>query len=277
LHNTGHLSAMDARVKVTSLHRHPDSLLVIHYSCEGLDDSNSGLSPRITSIAVLHVGSKTLHSFSIHLIAEILRYDKDVIDATKYDELEKLMLEDFFAFASEHQHCSWIHWKMSNIVYGFETLEHRYRVHHPGKSPYKINDSKKFDLSALLLEIYGKDCVDHPHMPALMELNGGKPRDMLTGKEEADAFRAKEFVKMHKSTISKVYWFNSLFTLLCKRKVKTARSNIPSKIHAFSDSWLFKLMGIVALAFTLFQIGETGQKYVSPPSGAGSPPSPAAK
>lgn len=259
---------MDARAKVASLHKNPDSLLVIHYSCEGLDDSNSGLSPRITSIAVLHAGSKTLHSFSVHLVAEILRYDKDIIDAIKYDELEKSMLEDFFAFASEHQHCSWLHWKMSNIVYGFETLEHRYRVHHPGKSPYKINDSKKFDLSALLLEIYGKDCVDQPQMLALMELNGGKPRDMLNGKEECDAFRAKEYVKMHKSTISKVYWFNSVFNLLYKRKVKTARSNIPSRIHAFSDSWLFKLVGIVATVFALFQLGETIQKYIKQPSSA---------
>jgi len=257
---------MDASGKVASLHKNPDSLLIIHYSCEGLDDSNSGLSPRITSIAVLHAGSKTLHSFSIHLVAEILRYDKDIIDAKEYNELEKLMLKDFFVFASEHPHCSWLHWKMSNIVYGFEALEHRYRVHNPDKSPYKINDSKKFDLSALLLEIYGKDCVDHPQMPALMELNGGKPRDMLSGKEESDAFRAKEYVKMHKSTISKVYWFYSLFNLLYRRKIRTARSNIQSKIHAFSDSWLFKLIGIVAMIFTLFQIGETGQRYISRPS-----------
>ena len=73
---------------------------------------------------------------------------------------------------------------------------------------------------------------------------------------------------MHKSTISKAYWFYSLFNLLCKRKVKTARSNIPSKIHTFSDSWPFKLAGIVAMIFTLFQIGETGQKYTNQPRGA---------
>ncbi len=88
-----------------------------------------------------------MHSFSIHLIAEIHCIAKKDIDVSNYDELEKLMLEDFFLFASEHQHCSWLHWKMLNIVYGFEALEHRYRVHHPEGLPYKINDSKKYDLS----------------------------------------------------------------------------------------------------------------------------------
>ncbi len=110
-----------------------------------------------------------------------------------------------------------------------------------------------------------------------MELNGGKPRDMLSGKEESDAFKQMEYVKMHKSTISKVYWFYSLFNLLYNRKVNTARSNIPTKIHTFSDSWVFKLVGIVAMIFTLFQIGETSQKYIHLPGASGTIKAPKAK
>jgi len=252
---------MRPKDKIASLYKNPDSLLAIHYSCEGLDDSNTGLSPRITSIAVLHVGSMTMHSFSIHLYAEIKSIARNDIDSN-YDQLESLMLEDFFGFAAERQECSWLHWKMSNINYGFEALEHRYRVHHPEKQLYKINDSKKYDLSALVFAVYGKNCVDHPQMPSLMELNGGKHRDVLSGKEEADAFKAKEYIKLHKSTMSKVYWFKSVFFLLASRKVRTSHTNFPAKVHDFSESWGFKLVSILAIVFALFQAGETIYKYM---------------
>lgn len=251
---------MKAKDTIRELRGSLDSLIIIHYSCEGLDDTNKGLSPRITSIAALHVGSMTMHSFSIHLIAEIEKISKDEIDG-KYDRLEERMLDDFFAFASTRSDCSWLHWKMSNINFGFETLEHRFRVHHPDKQPYKINDSKKYDLSSLILAIYGEKCVDHPHMPNLMELNGGKNRDVLSGKEEVEAFKAKEYVKLHKSTMSKVYWFKKIFFLLAKRKVVTSHSNLPARVNDFSESWIFKLAGIVAMLFVFFQIGETSLKY----------------
>jgi hypothetical protein len=251
---------MKAKDTIRELRGSLDSLIIIHYSCEGLDDTNQGLSPRITTIATLHVGSMTMHSLSIHLIAEIEKISKDEIDG-RYDRLEERMLDDFFAFASWRSDCSWLHWKMSNINFGFETLEHRFRVHQPDKQPYKINDSKKCDLSSLILAIYGEKCVDHPHMPNLMELNGGKNRDVLSGKEEVEAFKAKEYVKVHKSTMSKVYWFKKVFFLLAKRKVVTSHSNLPARINDFSESWIFKLASIVAMLFVCFQIGETSLKY----------------
>lgn len=246
---------------IRALRKSLDSLIIIHYSCEGLDDTNEGLSPRITSIAALHVGSMTMHSFSIHLIAEIEKIPKDEIDRN-YDRLEARMLDDFFSFASTRSEYNWLHWKMSNINFGFETLEHRFRVHHPDKQPYKINDSKKYDLSSLILSVYGEKCVDHPQMPNLMDLNGGRNRDVLSGKEEVEAFKAKEYVKLHKSTMSKVYWFKKIFFLLAQRKVATSHSNWPAKVNDFSESWFFKLAGIVAMCFVFFQMAETAHKYL---------------
>lgn len=77
------------------------SLLVVHYSCQNLNDGNEGYSPRITSIAVFHVGSQTMHSFSIHLIAEVKRIDREEIH-NHYNDLEAIMLEDFYRFVQEH-------------------------------------------------------------------------------------------------------------------------------------------------------------------------------
>lgn len=250
---------MNTKETIKFLGNNQNSLLIIHYSCQNLNDSNEAYSPRITSIAVFHVGSSTMHSFSIHLMAEIDKIQRDDIEQ-HYDNLEAKMLQDFFDFAKSKPDCYWLHWNMSNINFGFETLEHRYRVL-TQKQPPKIDDSKKYNLSALINAAYGKECVADPKMPRLMELNGGKHRDFLTGLEEVAAFKNKEYLKLHKSTMCKVYWFHSMFIKLLNRKIKTDKSNLTAKINSAAESWPAKLAGIIALGFTLFQIVETGWKY----------------
>ncbi|MFZ4701790.1 MAG: hypothetical protein ACOYMG_17220 [Candidatus Methylumidiphilus sp.] len=113
---------MKSRDTLNHIKQHEANLLVIHYSCETLGDSNQGLSPRITSIAVLHMASSTMHSFSIHLVAEISKVNRDEIH-DHYDDLEKDMLNDFHNnFVKSHQDCLWLHWNMSNINFGFEAI-----------------------------------------------------------------------------------------------------------------------------------------------------------
>ncbi len=244
---------MKAKEKIEFLKNNINQLIAIHYSCQNLNDFNEGYSPRITSIAVLHLGSGTMHSFSIHLIAEIKKIDRDQIE-NHYDELEAEMLSNFYSFVKDHQDHNWLHWNMSNINYGFETIEHRYRVL-TDKFPPKINDSKKYNLSSLISGIYGNHYVDDPKMPKLMDLNGGKHRDFLNGKEEVEAFEKKEYIKLHKSTMCKVYFFQSMFHKLIKRKIKTQHSNIPAKLNHLVESLPAKILGLIAVLFTIFQIG----------------------
>ncbi len=170
---------MEIRETLKELKGILNTLRVIHYSCQTLSDANEGYSPRITSIAVLHVERSVMHSFSIHLVAEEEKVDRNSIE-TEYDMLEGEMLSRFYRFVSENPDTRWLHWNMSNINYGLETLSHRYRVL-TGKEAPQIADSRRYNLSALILKKYGRDCVDNPRMPKLMELNGGKHRDFLTG------------------------------------------------------------------------------------------------
>jgi hypothetical protein len=244
---------MKAKDKIDYLNKNISQILAIHYSCQNLNDFNEGYSPRITSIAVLHLGSSTMHSFSIHLIAEIKNISRDQIES-HYDELEAEMLGNFYAFVEDHQDHNWLHWNMSNINYGFETIEHRYRVL-TDKFPPKINDSKRYNLSSLISGIYGSHFVDDPKMPKLMDLNGGKHRDFLNGKEEVEAFEKKEYLKLHKSTMCKVYFFQSMFHKLIKRKINTQHSNLPAKLNHLVESLPAKFLGLIAVLFTLFQLG----------------------
>ncbi len=237
------------------LKQHESQLLAIHYSCQSLGDGNEGLSPRITSIAVLHLASASMHSFSIHLIAEVRKVKREEIHE-HYDDLEKQMLVEFYDFVKSHQDSLWLHWNMSNINYGFEAIAHRYKVLSGADAP-QIPDSKRFNLSSLILAIYGRDCVDDPRMLNLMQLNGGRHRDLLSGPEEVEAFKSKEYIKLHKSTMCKVYWFQSMYYKLQTRKIKTTRTNFWNRVNEYMEKPWVKLLGFIAVLFTLFQLGQT--------------------
>jgi hypothetical protein len=246
-------SIVSVRQAVKELKGYAISLFAIHYSCQSLSDSNEGYSPRITSIAVLHIERSIMHSFSIHLIAEEKNVPRNEIES-HYDDLEGEMLRRFYQFVSANPDARWLHWNMSNINYGFETLSHRFRVLTAEEAP-RIADTKRYNLSGLITETYGSDCVDDPKMPNLMDLNGGKHRDFLSGQEEVQAFQSKEFVKLHKSTMSKVYWFQKIYRRLLSHKVVTQRSNWKERINRFVESTPVKVLGFVAVVFTVGQLG----------------------
>ena len=256
---------MSAKDKLKTLKENEQSLFIVHYSCQNLNDNNENYSPRITSVAVLHVGSSTMHSFSIHLIAEIKEIARDSIHE-RYDELEREMLKQFFDFVAENDNAFWLHWNMTNINFGFEALAHRYKVLSKGEAK-RIPDSKKYNLSALILSVYGKNCVEHPRMQSFMRLNGGEHRNYLSGKDEVDAFADKEYVKLHKSTMSKVYWFQRMYFLLQQNKVNVHNKNWSNKVNLFLERPIVKTLGFVAVLFTIFQLIQVGWvRYSSEPN-----------
>ena len=238
--------------EITNLRNQQARICVVHYSCENLGDSNQGLSPRITSIAVLDFSSKMMHSFSIHLIAEIKGVSRDQIPSN-YDDLEREMLLAFDKFISEKSNAIWLHWNMSNINFGFEAIEHRFKVLTKQEAK-KIADSNRKNLSSLIVGKYGDNCVDHPRMENLMKLNGGVSRDFLSGEVEVAAFSNKEYLKLHKSTMSKVYWFTHMIELLMAGKVKTQRSNLKERFLSSLESPVAKVIGLIASVVAVVQL-----------------------
>jgi hypothetical protein len=243
---------LDLKRAINELTENSGSLFAVHYSCQNLSDSNEGYSPRITSIAVLHIEHSIMHSFSIHLVAEEKHVEREKIES-QYDSLEGEMLGRFYAFVSDNPDARWVHWNMSNINYGFETLSHRYRVLTGNEAP-RIPDARRYNLSSLITAKYGSDCVDDPKMTNLMDLNGGKHRDFLSGADEVKAFQDKEFIKLHKSTMSKTYWFQKMYLLLLDNSVKTQRSNWKSKLNRVLESLPAKILGFIAVLFTVGQL-----------------------
>jgi hypothetical protein len=190
-----------ARAKLDKLFDAAAHTLVVHYSCESFYDRPNGASPRITSIAVRNLDTGQTTSFSIHQVGERHGQAADAIDAN-YDSLEKEMLGGFFAFVERHPNHNWMHWNMRDTTFGFAAVEHRFRVR--GGNPIVIPDDNKFDLSRLLVDIYGVGYIGHPRLDNLVTKNNITRLGFLTGAEEAAAFESHNYVGLHQSTLRKV-------------------------------------------------------------------------
>lgn len=194
---------------------------IIHYSCESFYDRPEGRSARITSIAVRKFDSGQTLSFSIHQIAEERGIPFADIEA-HYDELEREMLDRLYAHIGSHRGMKYIHWNMRDINYGFAAIEHRHRV--LGGQPVIVDDDKKFDLSRLLIDIYGVGYAGHPRLISILEINHIKPRDLMNGAQEAQAFEQRNYVGLHQSTLRKVDVIANLLARVQDRTLKTNTS-----------------------------------------------------
>ena len=184
-----------------ALFENADKVYVIHYSCESFYGENRTGSPRITSLAVRSLSTGQTESFSIHHEMELEHVEFSKIE-NRYNELERQMLDRFFGYLKRQSDAEYLHWNMRDANYGFQAIEHRYKA--LGGDPFRIDSSKKFDLARLFKGIYGPEYVQHPRMINLLKKNNIRSKDLLTGKQEAEAFNRKEYIRLHQSTLRKV-------------------------------------------------------------------------
>lgn len=214
-------------------------VLLIHYSCESFITSH-GKTPRVTSISIRNFKNGQTASFSIHLQAQIKGYDTGKLTDQMYDELEKDMLDLFYEFVDKHHSYFWVHWNMRNASYGFEAIKNRYRI--LGGEPKEIDDDLKFDLPIILAKLYTKQYEQHEPDGKFLNLvrrNKITDRDVLTGKEEADAFDNKEYLKLHRSTLRKVDMMSAILNNLIRGSLVV---NVNKKqIYGLSIHGLFEM------------------------------------
>ena len=233
-----------------------NNVLLIHYSCESFYDRPEGRTPRVTSIAVRNFASGQTDSFSIHKVAE--QQGVPFADIEKqYDELEKEMLGEFFDLVKRREGHTWVHWNMRDINYGFSAIEHRFRV--LGGEPVEIDEARKVDLSRALVALYGTGYIGHPRLANLIERNRITNRDFLTGQEEANAFDAKDYVKLHQSTLRKA---DILANILGRTVDGTLKTNArwwevhgvnPKVIgELIQEHWIVSVLGFLAILATLY-------------------------
>lgn len=224
--------------------KHPERFYIIHYSCQSLYDDNEGLSPRITSIAVVHYATDQAISFSTHSIAEELGIGRnDVVN--RFDEIESALLVNFFDFVRERRDQYWVHWNMRNITYGFEHIEHRYRALTHANAP-TIPVERRLNLNDMLGERFGSDYAPHQKMINLMEMNGGRHRFFLTGPEEVAAFQNLEFIRMHQSCLVKAEFFQKVIRKVLQGRLQTKSRGFLHMSDRIFESRSIRAVGVVS-------------------------------
>lgn len=249
----------EVRQRLDAINGRRDMCLVIHYSCESFYDIKDGRTPRVTSIAIREFASGQTTSFSIHKNAELNGVPQADITA-KYDELEKEMLAEFYAFLKTKPDHTFIHWNMRDINYGFQAIEHRYRVLR-GK-PVTVADGKKIDLARELVALFGVKYAPHGgsgRLHSLMDMNHITAKDALTGAGEAEAFEKQEYVKLHQSTLRKVDVIANLLDRTLDGSLRTKATwfdqhgfHPVAVIEWINEHWLYAGLGIVALLLGLY-------------------------
>jgi len=234
---------------VSELITHAETVVVIHYSCESFYDRPDGSSPRITSVAVRNLATAQTTSFSIHQMAERETVAHEEIEQN-YDRLEKLMLDGFYEYVRGHLTHNWLHWNMRDINYGFQAISHRYKV--LGGLPVEIHESKLVDLARLIAAIYGVGYIGHPRLEKLIKKNNISDKDFLTGANEAIAFDAHEYVKLHQSTLRKVDILASIIERADNNSLKTESTwkerygDYPDAAGEFvKENWLMSIIAFV--------------------------------
>ena len=243
------MSIYSSKDFIREIKKAPENFYVIHYSCQSLYDDNEALSPRITSIAITHYATEQTVSFSTHSIAEELHLQRENV-RERFDEVERALLEGFYAFIRDRRDKYWVHWNMRNLTYGFEHLEHRYRVL-GGTNASVIPVERRLNLNDLLSDRYGGGYAAHPKLKSLMELNGGIHRHFLSGEEEVQAFQNNEFIRMHNSTLCKVGFLCSVIRKFVAGKLHTASRGFGIALDRTFEGRPMKAIGAAATLITI--------------------------
>ncbi len=212
---------------------------VIHYSCESFV-TNHGKTPRVTSICVMNLKSGQTKSFSIHLQAQIMGLDFNNLGDEQYDELEKNMLDDFSLYVTQNPTHGWVHWKMRDSNYGFEAINNRIKI--LKGTTFQIPDDFKYDFPKILELLYTYDyelTKPNGRLLNLAKRNNISTFNAMTGKEEADAFDNKEYLKLHMSTLKKVDIIKSIIQRIENNQLKVNTK----KRHIYGVSF----SGIIAI------------------------------
>jgi hypothetical protein len=235
---------VDAKSFFKAIRKNPAQYFIIHYSSEMLFDENlEGHSPRITSIVVMHYPTSQTQSFAFHLSADLLNIRKDEVDH-HLDDIEMDLLSRFYKFARDRRQMHWIHWNMRGQLFGFEHLEHRYRKL-TGLDAPNIPVEVRLNLNDILRERYGRDYAEHPQLKNLMLLQGDLPKGFLEGKEEAECFSKREFIRMNESTNTKVHFFRHIIDLAVRGKLKTAGQSIANRIDKLLESRTSRVLALI--------------------------------
>ena len=129
--------------EINSLFQSENNIWVVHYASSNFEN----YPIRIASIALRRLTNNQTSSFSMN--------------DTEYDDgKEKQILKDFFEHIKLNPLAKYLHWNMRDDSYGFAVVQNRFKSLFPNEElPFLISNEDKYDLSRILVEIYGDNYI----------------------------------------------------------------------------------------------------------------------
>lgn len=223
--------------QLRSLIENPGEALVIHYSRQNLNDNERGMAtPRISAILVKSLDGVTTSCFAIHHEAEKAKIILENIEDF-YDFLELRLLVGFNAFVKANPGKKWIHWDMNDVHFGFEAIEHRYRVlaDDLGEDFVPVPYHDRINLNESIKAIYGDNYENDPQLDNLMKTNNKEKLvpGFLTLSEEARVFKQLDFPSILESLRAKVNFMLKVIQKASSDSLKVGKRNRINKLRGF--------------------------------------------
>lgn len=218
--------------KISTLEDGLSRIFIIHYSCESFLDVKQG-SPTIVSIAIKNLYSGQVQSFALCDF-----------------ESEQIMLEGYFQFLENNRDKLYVHWNMTDTVYGFEAIRNRYHQI-TGKTGVSIPGEQLFDLDDIVEKKYGKRYASHPKLLSLAQINRYSLLGFRSGKDEAELFKQSAFFENKLSTIRKTHVIANILEDVLSDRLLTDNRKFVTMIRRIEENATYKLIAIIVTLVTL--------------------------
>jgi hypothetical protein len=194
------------------------NLFAIHYSQE-LPENSSAQTPPVSAIVIQHVLTQNQRIYAAFNHAEERGWTAQADFLAHLPELERLLLEGFYAFVREHPSAIYLNWGMRHPHFGFEVLAQRARIHKI--TPPEIPPRQRFDLDAYLKRLFGDNYVGHPRFFKAMAANGHNSPELLDKDGAAAAWAAGQHGRLQRSLGCKVDGIADMYDAVRQGSFKT--------------------------------------------------------
>ncbi|QBR93286.1 hypothetical protein [Nocardioides euryhalodurans] len=189
-----------------------ESVIAVHYACESFLTAKDH-PPAIASCAIYDLNS-----------GEIIGFGRaDCPPETDPVDCELAILRRVFGELSTRQESHVLHWNMDRPEFGFDALLKRWR-YLTTDDPAFVAPRLRYDVDGLFDAKFGENYAPHGKLESMARLNGMDIRSFRSGKEEAEAFEAKDWALLARSSASKASIIGELTRRLLDGSAKTAVS-----------------------------------------------------
>ena len=223
-----------------------EGVIAVHYACESFLTAKDH-PPGVASAAILDL-----------ITGELIGFGRaDCPPSKDPPECELDLLGRLFSELNGRQESHVLHWNMDRPEFGFDALLKRWR-YLTDASPSFTPPRMRYDVDGLFVAVFGENYAPHGKLESMAKLNDLDMRSFRSGKEEADAYEAQDWVVLGRSSASKAGIIGELVRRLLHGTAKTA---VSAGQLSFAGSRLDAVKAVLALSERFLLVQRSLSKH----------------